>query len=84
LAGDELNDVDTEGKPLFGDTVLMLFNAHHETVPFKLPSLKPNQEWERLADTFEPESAARRWNEKVAYEMRGRSTAIFHTTKKTN
>ena len=51
LAGDLIRDVDERGEPIVGDTLLLLFNAHHEAIPFTLPVTKAEHHWERLLDT---------------------------------
>jgi glycogen operon protein len=51
LDGEALDDVDQEGNRLTDDTLLLLFNAHHETVPFRLPASRPGLRWVRLVDT---------------------------------
>ena len=36
LAGDLIGDVDERGEPMWGDTILLLMNAHYEAIPFML------------------------------------------------
>ncbi|HEX9880587.1 MAG TPA: glycogen debranching protein GlgX, partial [Candidatus Binatia bacterium] len=53
LSGEE---VEEEGDPVFGDTLFLMFNAHHGAIPFVLPPPpKPKERWERLLDTSELE-----------------------------
>src|SRR5262249_27765811 len=40
LAGDQIGDVDERGEPIVGETFLLLLNAHHEPIPFRLPATK--------------------------------------------
>ena len=40
LAGDLIDDVDKRGEPVVGESLLLLLNAHHEPVPFTLPTTK--------------------------------------------
>ena len=49
-------DTDEFGEPVFGSTILVLFNADHAVqVPFKLPAIgKEDRAWELIFDTFEP------------------------------
>ena len=54
LAGDLIGEVDERGEPETGDTLLILFNAHHEPIPFVLPEALEDQRWERLIDTVLP------------------------------
>ncbi|MEX0741764.1 MAG: hypothetical protein WD079_03135, partial [Phycisphaeraceae bacterium] len=35
--GDAIDEVDFDGRPVLGDNLLILFNAHHEGIGFKLP-----------------------------------------------
>ena len=55
LPGDLIGDVNERGEPITGDSIVMLVNAHHEPIPFTLPSRGQGQEWERLIDTAIPE-----------------------------
>lgn len=36
--GNAIRDLDERGQPIIGDTLLILLNAHHEQIPFRLPS----------------------------------------------
>src|SRR5262249_50854622 len=51
LAGDQIGDVDDRGEPIVGETFLLLLNAHHEPIPFKLPATRPEHVWETVFDT---------------------------------
>ncbi|HZY86885.1 MAG TPA: glycogen debranching protein GlgX [Gemmataceae bacterium] len=79
LAGDLIGDVDERGEPIVGDTLLLLLNAHHEPIPFTLPTHKEGQRWERLVDTAEAanEPAILKGGEK--FDLQGRSLAVFRT-----
>ena len=44
-----------------GDTLLILLNAHHEAVPFALPSIGPKTAWVRVLDTIAPHVEERRY-----------------------
>ncbi|HLT28035.1 MAG TPA: glycogen debranching protein GlgX [Zeimonas sp.] len=50
LSGAGLHDVDDWGRPLHDDDFLMLFNAHHERIPFALPKLGGGA-WRCVFDT---------------------------------
>jgi glycogen operon protein len=75
LAGDAIEEVDSRGEPIEGDTLMLLFNAHHETIPFRLPG-SPEQIWQPLLDTsLRPgEEGSLRGRR---YELRGRSMAVL-------
>ncbi len=51
LAGDLIGDVDERGEKIVGDTLMILYNAHHEPIPFTLPVTNPNHKWEAVLDT---------------------------------
>src|SRR5262249_5471858 len=51
LAGDLIGDVDERGEPIKGETLLLMFNAHHEPISFTLPPTKEEHQWELLLDT---------------------------------
>jgi glycogen operon protein len=54
LAGDAIEETDEHGARIVDDTLLLLFNAHFESVPFVLPTQQPEQHWELVLDTQEP------------------------------
>jgi len=51
LGGGPIGETNQYGRPLEDDTLLVLFNAYHEQVPFALPPA-PEGRWEVLVDTF--------------------------------
>jgi isoamylase len=78
-AGDLTGETDERGEPVVGDTVLLLMNAHHEPIPFTLPTHKEGQQWERLLDTAEPHGEPRLCPEGQPYALQGRSMAVLRT-----
>ena len=74
LAGDAVNEMDTEGRPIVDDTLLILLNAHHEPLSFVLPAHHRGVRWETMIDTRIPEGRRRhrsiRGGEKYALEAR--------------
>ncbi len=51
LAGDAIEEKDRKGRPIRGDTLMLLLNAHHEALPFVLPAHRDGARWEPLIDT---------------------------------
>jgi glycogen operon protein len=51
LCGDAMDDVDEQGRPITGDTLLILLNAHSAAVGFVLPDAHPGVVWEVVVDT---------------------------------
>jgi glycogen operon protein len=77
LVGAALGDVDEFGAPIVGDTLFLIFNAHHERVRFFLPPLETGQRWERLVDTAQKVWGQRHRLRGQSYTLAARSTAVF-------
>src|SRR5262249_27643841 len=73
LAGDLIGDTSERGEPIKGDTLLLLLNTHHEAVPFKLPTTKPEHLWERMVDTSDLREAMLLFTGGQQYLLVGRS-----------
>jgi isoamylase len=81
LAGDAIEEVDERGRPVAGDTLLVLLNAHHEKVAFTLPPLDADhRQWLRIIDTIHPRIAERPYKGGGRYPLQGRSLAVFRMT----
>ena len=78
LAGDLIGDENESGEPIVGETLLLLFNAHHEPIPFTLPATKVEHRWERVFDTAGPIGAAPPMGAGELYPLQGRSLAVLH------
>ncbi|PIQ96045.1 MAG: glycogen debranching enzyme GlgX [Nitrospinae bacterium CG11_big_fil_rev_8_21_14_0_20_56_8] len=79
LNGEGIEDLDEQGRIISGDTILVLINAHHETIPFILPAQQRGTRWEPILDTFEPTPGSERQIARGgrAYPLEGHSLAIF-------
>jgi glycogen operon protein len=80
LGGAALDDVDENGEPISDETLLILINAHHGTVPFKLPAFRDNMHWDVVLDTASPDPAGnpRREPKGSEFPLEGRSLVVFH------
>ncbi len=58
-------------------TLLIVFNAHHDVVKFKLPRSAESSGWSRLIDTNDPELPAQHFKLRAVYEVTGRSLLLF-------
>jgi len=77
LAG-ETGELDESGKPVVGDNLLLLLNAHHEPLPFQLPRVAVGRvSLELLLDTADPEAGPRRVRPSQPYQLQARSLALF-------
>jgi glycogen operon protein len=77
LSGSAIEEIDERGEPIFGDTLLVLLNGHHEKVPFTLPALDNDQHWMRVLDTFDAHAGHRGYRPGLRYPLQGRSVAVF-------
>jgi isoamylase len=79
LGGEALDDFDENGERIIDDTLLVLLNAHHDTVPFVLTASRPDYRWELMLDTARPEVAdkAEQYKAGKPYKLTGRSVALF-------
>jgi isoamylase len=86
LAGDQIDEVDERGHRVVDDTLLILFNAHHEPLPFTLPKQGAKIEWELLIDTRDWRVGGRRKPVRGGgrYEVEARSLAVFCLKQKEN
>lgn len=78
LAGDAIDEMDSRGNPIVGDTLLILLNSHHEPISFVLPDPEKAL-WQLLLDTREetgrPDYLEIRGGE--LYRLEARSLALF-------
>ncbi|MDO8988053.1 MAG: glycogen debranching protein GlgX [Sideroxyarcus sp.] len=78
LSGDSMLESDSRGKPVRDDNFLLLFNAHHEALNFKLPELHPGCAWTRLLDTCgESELTGADFASGDSYPLKERSLALL-------
>ncbi len=76
LGGDALDEVDARGRPVRDDTFIVLFNAHHDAIPFRLPPFGGG--WRVVLDTARDGGAEKRVLESDAvYDLDGRSLALL-------
>ena len=86
LAGDAVNELDERGNSIIDDTMLMLINAHWESVPFVMPQRKYLEQLEKFEGSWvleldtttssgERDMAPLRPGE--TYQTESRSIAVF-------
>ncbi|CDI02354.1 glycogen debranching enzyme [Candidatus Competibacter denitrificans Run_A_D11] len=84
LPGDGLGDWDRRGHPLQDDDFLMLFNAHHEEIPFVLPIVRGEAFFEVMIDTALPHGYPTNDNQHPAeepYPVGGRSLVLLRHSR---
>jgi glycogen operon protein len=85
LHGDAIEEHDERGRPIQGDTFLLLLNAHAETVPFRMPRLVGIARWGVVIDTCFADGRRtdrRTFNTGESYPLQARSSALLHLMRK--
>jgi isoamylase len=83
LDGEQIPETDDHGRALRDDSFLVLFNAHHDAIEFKLPDPGPATAWRTEVDTaFDtgepaPELAA----PSGSYPLKGRSLVLLRQVR---
>ena len=85
LHGDAIEEHDERGRPIHGDTFLLLLNAHSQPIPFRLPKQLGIARWGVTVDTCFADGKRpdrRTFNTGESYPLQARSTALLHLMKK--
>jgi glycogen operon protein len=77
LSGDVIHEVDEDGEPVVGDTLLYLLNAAASPIEFTLPALVQHAHWECLIDTFGTEREGAQFEGGCQYPLGDRAVAVF-------
>ena len=77
LAGDALQDVDTQGDPIVGDTLVYLMNAASAPIQYALPAFVGHARWECLIDTSDDGREGQTFGGGSLYPLGDRSVAVF-------
>jgi isoamylase len=79
LVGDAIGEVDMRGNKILDDTLLVLLNGHHETIPFVLPEHRMDCNWELVFDTREPlgRRKTRHFAPRDTYRLEERSVVLL-------
>ena len=84
LPGNQIMERDEAGAPIHGDSFAILFNAHHQTIPFRLGTRRRDLQWKCILDTAAVTSAARRFAHLSLFPLQARSLALLQAeTSKT-
>jgi glycogen operon protein len=79
LNGDELNMTTPSGDELRDESFLVLFNAHHESMTFRMPTRRFGSRWTLELSTAEPDLArdARAWSARAEVNVESRSILLL-------
>ncbi|MDT8386008.1 MAG: glycogen debranching protein GlgX [Thiogranum sp.] len=80
LAGNAMEEQDERGRPIRDETLIMLFNAHHQPIDFQLPAEPRHARWQVLIDTSFPggkRSDGRFYYSNGKYPLQARSLVLL-------
>src|SRR5947208_2484720 len=79
LNGDELEMKTRQNEDVHDESFLVLFNAHHESVTFRLPTRRFGARWKLELSTAEPqaEEGARSWTARQEVAVESRSVLVL-------
>ena len=77
LPGNQIDETNDQGDRIRDESFAILFNAHHETVPFRLGTQKYHRRWICELDTAFPLSAPRHFDSMSVFPLQPRSLVIL-------
>ncbi len=77
LLGGQIDETNEQGERIVGDSFLILLNAHHECVSFRLSARARDQNWELVFDTSSASMARRLLGRLAEYPLQARSVAVL-------
>ena len=79
LSGEGLEETDERGQPVTDQNFLLLMNAHHDPIPFTIPTLFSETGWVALVDSScqTSKSPGRTYSPGSSYPLQARSLALL-------
>lgn len=77
LPGDQIEESDENGERIVGDTLAVLFNAHHQSIEFRLGARQRNIGWRSEIDTARAEAPPRTFAHMGIYPLAARSVVVL-------
>ncbi len=86
LFGAAIGELDMRGQRIEDDDCLLLFNAHHEPLPFVLPAWPEDAAWRAVLDTARPDGLAlrKRYRGGQSFPLMARSFTLLILPRKTS
>ncbi len=81
LVGDQIDELDDEGRRIIGNTFLLLVNADWKSVTFALPRRPEITSWVRVLDTTHPDLGEEPLADLAAYSMEARSMVVLRAVR---
>jgi isoamylase len=77
LPGDQITEVDLHGERIVGDSFVILFNAHHERISFRLGTRRRDVCWTSVLDTAASDTPPRTFQHLSEFPLQSRSLAVL-------
>jgi glycogen operon protein len=77
LPGDQITEVDEHGDRIVGDSFAILFNAHNESISFRLGTRQRDVRWTCMLDTAAPNAGRRTFEHMSEFPLQARSLAVL-------
>jgi isoamylase len=78
LPGDQITEVGEHGERIMGDTFIILLNAHHEAIEFRLGARRRDVRWSCMIDTSVPDDMpARPFEHMGIFPLQAHSLAVL-------
>lgn len=82
LNGKGIHTVSLKGEPIVDDSFYVIFNAHHESLEYSIPSEKYGAQWIKILDTFEGKiDEGPRFKPGDKLKVQGRSIIVLQNSK---
>ncbi|MEJ7644186.1 MAG: glycogen debranching protein GlgX [Chryseolinea sp.] len=81
LNGRAIRMRDAKGRQIIDDSFYIVFNAHHESLGFKLPPIGYAKSWVRMFDTSSKYTKLDKFNPEDIVEVEGRTLVVFKAPK---
>jgi glycogen operon protein len=80
LLGRQIDETDAQGERILSDSFLVLLNANHEFVSFRLSARVQDQNWELVFDTSNASMTPQILGRLTEYPLQARSVAVLRPT----
>jgi isoamylase len=77
LPGDQITETGERGERITGDSFVILFNAHHESISFRLGTRQRNVCWTCVLNTATPAAPQRTFEHMSEFPLRARCLAVL-------
>ena len=80
LEGEMDDEIDEKGRPIVGDTLLILFNSHNGLIPFLMPPHAKSEFWQPMLDTA-TDRPLKRLLAQQPYPLQAHSLAVLRLNR---